>query len=296
MVRFVVGFFAIAGLLLADERTQRLTARLAEEAAAFQRVAPRMLGRETLVQRAQKPARRFRVRVGKAATVDPEPEWQERTLISEYGFTTFAASQGGGAIHELRQVVSVDGKPVKSSVQDPEALARIIVASDDGRKRELLKQFQEYGLVGAANDFGQIILLFTAANMPRYEFSYAGRAEVDGKPVLGFSYKQIDGPNPLTVVDVRRDRVEDLKIEGEVWVHESTYLPIRVTMASTSGQSDAVREEAIVIYAFSRFGSLLPKATRHREIRGGKVVAENNFTYTDFKRFGASTDIQFETQ
>jgi hypothetical protein len=35
--------------------------------------------------------------------------------------------------------------------------------------------------------------------------------------------------------------------------------------------------------------------TEHRETRGGKIAAENNFDYLDFKKFGASSDITFET-
>jgi len=35
-------------------------------------------------------------------------------------------------------------------------------------------------------------------------------------------------------------------------------------------------------------------STEHRELHGGKVVAENHFTYADFHKFGASSDIKFE--
>ena len=46
----------------------------------------------------------------------------------------------------------------------------------------------------------------------------------------------------------------------------------------------------------SNYGTLLPTATNHRELRGGKLVAENNFVYAGFHEFGASTDIHFDTQ
>src|SRR5712692_2371835 len=55
------------GLLRGDERTQKLAERLAEEASAFQRLAPQVLGEETLHQRALKPPPRFRPRLGSAA-------------------------------------------------------------------------------------------------------------------------------------------------------------------------------------------------------------------------------------
>ena len=135
----------------ADDLTRRLTLRLAEESAAFERSATRVLGTETLVQRAQKPPRRFRLRVGEGAKRAPQIEWQARTIVSEYGFTTFGTEN---AVHELRQVVSVDGKFVKS--KGPEELAKLILAQDDSRKRALLEQFASYGLLGAVTDFGQI--------------------------------------------------------------------------------------------------------------------------------------------
>ena len=53
MVRTAVLLFLGSSLALADERTQRLANRLAEEASAFQQVAPRVLGSETLEQRAR---------------------------------------------------------------------------------------------------------------------------------------------------------------------------------------------------------------------------------------------------
>jgi lysyl-tRNA synthetase class I len=84
MTRTAILLFLGTGLVWADERTQRLAIRLAEEASAFQRIAPQVLGVETLEQRAQKPPGGFRIRIGKAATGPAEPEWQQRKIVSEY--------------------------------------------------------------------------------------------------------------------------------------------------------------------------------------------------------------------
>src|ERR1700679_1125687 len=92
-------------LLRADELTQKMTARVSEEAEAFQKLAPEVLGRETLHQRSMKPAGRFHPRIGNAVTTAPRPEYQERTIVSEYGFTSLA----GADLHEIRQVTAVDG-------------------------------------------------------------------------------------------------------------------------------------------------------------------------------------------
>jgi hypothetical protein len=290
MVRSAVLLFLAAGLAWGDERTQRLAVRLAEEAAAFGRVAPQVLGVETLQQRAQKPPRRFRIRIGKSATRPAELQWQQRKIVSEYGFSTFAATRGvGGSLHELRQVTSVDGRMVKN--QGPEALARIILASDESRKRELLQQFEEHGLIGAVTDFGPSILLFEPANIGRYEFGGGTPSTIDNVPTLTFAYAQIDGPNPLTFFDAQSKQTKLLGIRGEIWVRADTYLPLRITLESAAGD---IRQEATVDYQMSRYGALLPVSTRHQEKRAGIVTAENTFVYSEFRRFGASADIIFE--
>src|SRR5258706_3924028 len=162
-------FLMLAGLLRADEQTQKMTARLSEEAEAFRKIAVQVLATETLHQRAQKPPSRFHPRVGAAAAGPPPVEWRERHIVSEYGFASFGGSEA--AVHELRQVISVDGRKVADTEKAQEDLARTITASDDARKKEMLKQFEKYDLVGADTDFGQLILLFTRREQERYQFS-----------------------------------------------------------------------------------------------------------------------------
>ena len=105
-----------------------------------------MLGEETLHQQAMKPAAgRFHPRIGNSATTAPQPEWQERTIVSEYGLTAFAGADAS-SLHEIRQVTSVDGKKIEDTKKAQAALAKAITATDDARKKQLLKQFEKYGL------------------------------------------------------------------------------------------------------------------------------------------------------
>ena len=101
-----------ATLLRADKLTKKMTARVSEEAEAFQRLAPEVLGEETLHQRSMKPVSHFHPRVGSAATTPLQPQYQERTIISEYGFTSFS-----GDLHEIRQVTTVDGKKIEDAAR-----------------------------------------------------------------------------------------------------------------------------------------------------------------------------------
>jgi hypothetical protein len=295
-MRVLILLALVCSAVRADERTQQLIARLSQEADAFRKLAPNVVGQETLFQRAQKPPRGgFHVRVGAGATKAPQPAWQERRMISEYSFASFAGE--GGAIHELRRVTSLDGRKLQDSKKAQEELAAIVTASDDKRKKELLNQFEKYGLVGAVTDFGQLILLFTSGDVMHYEFTFR-RVENQGSArLLVFAYQQIDGSEALTVVDARRGQeARNLRLGGEVWVRESNFLPVRITLASGPQGQDLVRQEASVEYAMSPYGALLPFFTEHRELRGTTVTAENKFSYTDFRKFAASSDIKFETQ
>ncbi|MGZ4824434.1 MAG: hypothetical protein ACXVZT_07425 [Terriglobales bacterium] len=286
--------------LKGDERTQQLAATLSQQADAFRKIAPDLVGQETLFQRAMKPKGGFHIRVGANAQKSPQPVWQERRILSEYSFAAFARE--GGALHELRRVTAVDGRTVQDSKKAQEELAAIVTAPDDKRKKELLVQFEKYGLVGAVTDFGQLLLLFNSNEILHYEFTYR-RTEMQGiARILVFGYQQIDGPEGLTVITSQRDAAHDaahneaaaqtMRIRGEVWVRENTFIPVRLTLATEQGQ---VREEASVDYSMSSFGALLPFWTEHRELRGGKVVVENKFSYADFHKFDASSQINFHS-
>ncbi len=195
-------------------------------------------------------------------------------------------------------MISVDGKKVEDQKKAQESLAKAVTASSDERKKQLLKDFEKHGLIGAATDFGQLILLFSSREILQYEFTYRRMEPRGAANMLVFGYQQIDGPAPLTLVEARKgDALRHLRIEGEVWVWEASYLPVRITMAARRGEGpESVREEALVEYTMSDYGALLPVSTEQRESRAGKMVAENLFNYGSFKKFGASSDIKFEVQ
>jgi len=285
--------FLLVPLLRGDELTKNVLARVSEEAEAFLRLAPEVLAEETLHQRSLKPENRFHPRIGDAV---PRPEWQERTIISEYGFTVFSGTDSS-SLHELRQVISVDGKKIEDTKKAQQALARALAASNDARKKQLLKQFEKYGLLGAVTDYGQALLLFTRRNIERYEFTTKNQASLNGQAVRVFGYRQIDGPETVTVIEEsRKDVVRHLRIEGELWVRSDNFVPVRIIMAATQdADPDRIKEEASIDYAMSPYGALLPVKTDHRETRGGRIAAENQFTYSNFKKFGVSTGISFDT-
>lgn len=298
MLAMLIGVICCApDALRGDERTQQLIATLSREADAFRKIAPDLVGQETLFQRAEKPPKGgFRIRVGAAAQKPREPVWQERRILSEYSFASFAGE--GGALHELRRVTAVDGHTLQDSKKAQDELAAIVTAPDDKRKKELLEQFEKYGLVGAVTDFGQLLLLFTSGDILHYEFTYRRTENQGAAHLLVFGYQQIDGPEGLTVITAQRDTrrgesAQNVRIGGEVWVRENNFVPVRITLLT---DKEEVREEASVDYTMSPYGALVPFWTEHRELRGGKVVAENKFSYTDFHKFDATSQLQFDSK
>jgi hypothetical protein len=282
----LVYVLACALALRADDSTQKLVKRLGDEAEAFQKIAPQLVGRERLHQRALAPPH-FKMRVGDAAKQPQAADWKEHEIVSEYAFALL-----GRQIHELRQVTSVDGKQVAVEKRAADALAKLITANDDERKARALQQLEKYGLRGGATDFGQILLLFHRGSIERYEFTAAGPRLMGTVATQVFLYQQLDGQQALTVYrgnsGTGAPTPQRLSVRGEIWVREADGLPVRITMTATDSSSDkTLREEATVDYAMSEFGILLPVETTQRELRAGEEVAENSFSYSNFHLFEA---------
>ncbi len=296
-VIFAAVIFA-AALPAADDSpsqaTQKMLSRLSEEADAFRRIAPSLLGIEMLEQKAHKPTPRFRLRVGAEANTVPLPVWQDRQILSEYGFVSFAGDRE--TLHELRRVISVDAHPVADSKKTEDSLARIIALADDKREHELLKEFEKYGLVGAVTDFGPLLMLFTPREIEHFEFALKGAQTLGATRALIFRYTQIDGAELLTIFTSNsQGKPRRLKVQGEVWVRADNYLPLRITLAAGEGQgASTVREEASVDYAPTPFGVLVPGSVDHKELMGGQLMVQNSFIYRDFHKFGADAEIKFD--
>jgi hypothetical protein len=282
--------FLLIPALRADERTQKLIEGLAQQADIFERIAPQVLGRETLHQRVLKPPPRFRPRIGEAAKKPLLPVWQERDIVSEYGFA--ALGDNRQELHEIRRVTSIDGRNVEDEKQAQDSLAKLVTASGDLRKRLALKQLEKYGLRGAAADFGQLLLLFSRRDVERYEFTFSSSQPVGDLQILVFRYKQLDGPEAITVFE--GDKPLRLRVEGEIWVRGDNYAPVRITLIARQGESAAgLHEEATVQYAMSAFGVLLPSTIVQHELREGQVTSESKFAYENFQKFQTSSEVKF---
>lgn len=288
-------FLAAAAIVLiafqparADDQVRRALDRLAEEAAAFRALAPKVIAEETLRQKALKPEkRRFSPHLGDAPA--QSPGWQEREIVSEYAFATLASD--ADALRELRRPVSVDGRSVIESDRAVARLAASLRSSDDRAKRKLLEEFEKLGLIGTASDFGQLILLFGRRDLDKFDIQTLGERMIGADRALVLRYRQTTGQG-LTIWDGRKSFHRE--IGGELWFREPDLLPVKITLAtSQGGPADGIREEAEVIYEMTAMGGVMPAAVVHREVRGGRQTAENRYTYSGFRKFGATTDVHY---
>jgi hypothetical protein len=283
---------AVSGLAGGD-RVSPILARVSEEAETFRSTAPKTLAQEKLTQRALNTPPRFRPRSGHTALAPPQPQYRTREVVSEYGFS--ALKNRPGALHEFRQVISVDGLRVASEEKARQRLVAGLRSEDDREKQRLLEDFEQYGLEGAATDFGQVLLLFTRRRLPDYKFAWARHARLGEERVAVLRFKQIGGSGSLTILEQRK--MEHEPLEGELWVREKDSLPLRIVLRSERRDiAGLVRDEATVDYIRTSFGYLAPLSVTHSETEDERVLVENRYEYSAFRVFTAASDIQFSPQ
>jgi hypothetical protein len=252
-----------------------------------------MLAEETLEQRALKAPPRFRPRIGAAAAEPPKLQFQTREIQSEYGYS--ALKDSPGQVHEFRQVISVDGKKISTVEKARHSLSLGLTSEDDRARKRMLEEFQKHGLVGAAVDFGQIILLFRKRSLSEYEFGVAGSDRIGADEAVVLSYRQVAGAEKFVVFEGRKSIRE--RLSGNIWVRRADGLPLRISMqASWKEDKHTLRQLAAVDYTPTPYGVILPVSVKHSEFQDDQLLVENVFRYSPFKRFRADAEIKFETQ
>ncbi|HBY64221.1 MAG TPA: hypothetical protein DEH78_30735 [Solibacterales bacterium] len=272
---------------------ERALERLSEEAELFLSNVKTAIGTETLEQRALAPPPRFRPRFGAAAEKPPEEKWQTRRIVSEYAYAAFAS--GPDAVHEFRTVRTVDGREVRRVEKARALLAQGVTSPDDRLRHQMLRDFEKHGLVGAVTDFGQTILLFRRTQLTNYRFTPAGRERVGADEAMKVVFTQRGGGQAITIFE--GSRAVRRPLEGIVWLRAGDLLPLRVTLvAERDEEGRRLRDEGTVEYRQGATGALLPASVVHRQWLNGKMVVENRYTYTGFRRFAAESEIKFEEE
>jgi hypothetical protein len=268
----------------------KILARVVEEVEAFRGLAPDVLGEETLKQRARKGSSRFRPRIGSGASNLSTPKYVTKEIVSEYGYSTFR--EAPDSLHEFREVVSVDGRTVKPREKARQTLAEGMKSQDDRLKKRLLEEFERHGLTGAASDFGQLILLFGQRRLGEYEFQFAGKGRIGPDEAIALSFRQTGDKGGVTIFENRK--VVRRPLQGELWVREPDFLPLRIKLITVRDRDRyVIRDEATVDYAMTAHGAVMPASVLHRQYAADQLVVENLFQYGTFRKFSAEAEVKF---
>ena len=282
----------MAGTAFAQADLSNILTRLAEEAEAFRQNAPKTLTRETLEQRAVLPPSRFRPRVGEAARETPALRLQIRKIVSEYSVAPLQGSDSPN-LYEFRQVVSVDGRPVQTDENARHALSLGIQSADDRVRKRMLEDFAKNGLVDIATEYGLILMAFSKRELEHVKIEPRGRSYLGADSVLELAWQQTS--DEAGVLEFQGKQVKRRALEGLLWVRESDGLLLRVAawFEHPGLKKEMVRDEAVVDYARSSHGFLVPASVHHRHLIDGKVITENLYSYEPFKLFAADAELKF---
>jgi hypothetical protein len=264
--------------------TDTLIEATARAAAIFARSAPGIVARERLEQR----GRRGFVQVLEQqaekqsgdVTVKLPPKFRTHIVISDYALGQIGATR---AIHELRSILTIDGRTISPADQARHALAIGIQFEDDELKHRLLENFERNRLEGAVTDFGPLILLFTEAARTHYAFTLGRERRLNGVPMIALDYTQTSGATGLTVFHGHTMNVR--ATHGEIWLRTGDLLPLRIIMDAETPVTGAlqVRDNAVVDYMPTPFG-LAPSHIHHMQYLGPDLLVENDLQYSGYQR------------
>ncbi len=288
-IRIVVLTGILTAAALPQEPGEPLTAdtlveATARAAAIFARSAPGIVARERLEQRGRRgfvQVLEQEAKKGDAnATVKLPPKFRTHIVISDYALAQLGPAR---AIHELRSVLTIDGRTISPADKARHALAIGVQSEDDELKHRLLENFERNRLEGAVTDFGQLILLFTAAARPHYTFTMGHERLLNGVPMIALDYAQTSGATGLTVFHERTMNVRST--HGEIWLRTEDLLPMRIIMDAETPVTGTlhVRDNAVVDYTPTPFG-LAPAHIHHMQYLGPDLLVENDLQYSGYQR------------
>jgi len=141
-------------------------------------------------------------------------------------------------------------------------------------------------------DFGPLLLLFTKRQMGNYHFELAGTDRMGADQVQVVSYRQISGPDRMLVFQGRQAIHQP--IEGRIYARTPDGLPLRITITeSRDAGKHRFRDEATVDYVQNAHGFVAPAAVMHKGYADDRLMVEDEFHYSVFRKFGADAEIKF---
>jgi hypothetical protein len=281
-------------LLLAafvDPQIQPLLERVSEEARVFTEKSPLFLGVEKLTQRGRVAPPRFRLRRGAKQDEAPTIAYRTTELVSEYGFGSWPGLPG--QLHEIRSVVSVNGRQIKERAKARLELSEGMSSDMDRLTKQMLQDMEAHGLVGAVSDLGQIVMLFNRARLRDFDFQVLPDTTLDDEAVAVLAYRQTGGDSGR----VYHHEMTKVPMSGELWIRRRDGMPMRVTASMPLKEGKyAVIHQMTVTYLPTRQGVLMPSKATYSRTQDSVLMVETEAAYTDFKMFSADTEIKFVTE
>ncbi len=280
--------WAFGGVARVQMTPSQLMARVSEEAAVFQENLPKSIGQETLTQKALLPPSRF-VAGSHSAVTAPRPRMVSHEVVSEYSVGHLKNSDSQN-LFEFRQVVSVDGKAVRSVETARRELTMGIRSQDDSVRKRMLQDYAKFGLVDVATDYGLILLAFTKRGLETMQVKPAGQNRIGADAALVWAWK-LHPPMPASSNFAAAGRCGASKARQ---VRVSDGLPMRIQAWAEYEQSKRkIRDEASVEYTMSSHGFLTPASVVHRHMVDGQTITENLYRYEAFRLFSSDSELKF---
>ncbi len=278
---------------IVDPRIAALLDRVSEEARVFTDQSPRYVGVEKLTQRGRMAAPRFKLRQGGNPNDAPTIAYRTTELISEYSFGSL--KEAPGELREIRLVVAVNGRPIRNQMKARLELAEGMSGDRDRLNKQMLLDMEANGMVGAATDLGQMLMLFSRAKLEQLEFTMLPDGQLGEEAVAVLGYRQ---KGELAAARVYHGKeAADMPLQGELWIGRSTGLPIRITAEGLLKEGKhTVRHSFAVDYGLSAQGVLLPVSCTYRRMQNALMTVETVATYTDFKMFSVDAEIKFAVE
>jgi hypothetical protein len=293
MARLALAVFSlgILGSAQAQMTPAQAMARVGEEAAVFQENLPKTIAQETLTQQALLPPSRLITFGSRGNVVAPKLRTISHEVVSEYSVGHLKNSESQN-LFEFRQVVSVDGRAVRSVESARRELTVGMRSQDDSVRKRMLQDYAKFGLVDVATDYGLILLAFTKRGLETMQVRPAGESRIGVEAVLALAWKQIS--SDAGELEFRGRQAVRQAMEGTLWVRASDGLPLRVQAWAEYEQAKRkIRDEASVEYSMSSHGFLTPASVVHRHKVDGQTITENLYRYEAFRLFSSDSELKF---
>jgi hypothetical protein len=283
--------WGLGGWAHAQMTPAQALARVGEEAAVFQENLPKSIAQETLTQHARLAASRYIALGPRGVATPPKPRVVSHEVVSEYSVGHLKNSDSQN-LFEFRQVVSVDGKAVRSAESARRELTMGIRSQDDSVRKRMLQDYAKFGLVDVATDYGLILLAFTKRGLETMQVKAAGESRIGADAAMALAWKQVSAD--AGELEFRGRQAVRQALQGTLWVRASDGLPLRIQAWAEYEQSKhKIRDEASVEYAMSAHGFLTPASVVHRHIVDGQIMTENLYRYEGFRLFSSDSELKF---